>query len=56
MYDQSAKEFHKKDVLLNMSLLSNRRPDQPKLVGRMNIDLAQVINEGMYATPHIYKL
>ena len=39
-----------------MSLLSNRRPDQPKLVGRLNIDLSQIINEGMYATPHIYKL
>ena len=39
-----------------MSLISNRRPDQGKLVGRMPINLAQVINEGVYETPHMYKL
>ena len=39
-----------------MSLISNRRPDQQKLVGRMSINLSQVVNEGLYSTPHIYKL
>lgn len=39
-----------------MSLISNRRPDQNKLVGRKAIDLAEIANEGRYATPHIYKL
>ena len=40
MLDAETNSFKKKDILLNMSLLSNRRPDQPKLVGRMNLDLA----------------
>lgn len=39
-----------------MNLVSNRRPDQIKLVGRVTIDLAQVIHSQNYARPADYKL
>jgi hypothetical protein len=32
-----------------LNLLSRSRPDQVKLVGRVNVDLAKVINVDMYA-------
>jgi len=34
---------------LLLNLISKSRPDQIKLVGRVSIDLSDVINEGLFA-------
>ena len=37
-------------------MVSKSRPDQNKLVGRVSVDLAKVINFDMYAKPTEFKL
>ena len=43
-------------MLLLLNLISNRRPDQMKLVGRIPIDLGQIANTEHYSTMRGYKL
>lgn len=42
--------------MIELFLVSKSRPDQNKLVGRVTIDLAKVINVGMYAEPTEFQL
>ena len=37
-------------------LISLRKPDEERLVGRVNVDLAQVINNRAYNEPDTYPL
>lgn len=41
--------FIKKDSVLSLNLISKRRPDQQKLVGRITIDLAKLVTGEKYA-------
>ncbi len=47
--------FVKKETLLLINLVSNSRPDQVKLVGRLVIDLADIIND-IYLKKQSYSL
>lgn len=49
IYDNKKREFIKKETLIVLNLISKSKPDQVKLVGRVTIDLAKVINVGMYS-------
>ena len=44
-------EYSKKETLIELYLVSKSRPDQNKLVGRVNIDLSKIVNFDMYAQP-----
>lgn len=46
----------RKDILLLLNLVSQRKPDQQKLVGRVVVDLGQAVQNGAYATGREYKL
>lgn len=39
-----------------LNLISKKRPDQHKLVGRITVDLADIINEDKYFYAKSYKL
>lgn len=41
---------------MELFLVSKSRPDQNKLVGRVTIDLAKIVNVDMYAQPTEFKL
>ena len=56
IYNHSTSEYSKKETLIELYLVSKSRPDQNKLVGRVNVDLAKVINFDMYAKPTEFKL
>ena len=56
LYDHSKLEFVKRETIVELYLISRSRPDQNKLVGRVTIDLAKVINVGMYEEPTEFKL
>jgi hypothetical protein len=58
LYDNCDKFFYKKDTLLMVNLVSKSRPDQVKLVGRVNIDLSEMSNNSMcmYSQAATYKL
>lgn len=56
VYDNPTKQFIKKDTVLNLNLISKSRQDQVKLIGRVNIDLAEVANKQEYQCPKAYKL
>jgi hypothetical protein len=56
LYDHSKLEFLKRETIVELYLISKSRPDQNKLVGRVNIDLGKVINVGMYEPPTEFKL
>ena len=44
LYDNKDKQYYKKETLLTINLVSKSRPDQVKLVGRVNVDLSQIAN------------
>jgi hypothetical protein len=48
LYDHAKLEFLKRETIIELYLISKSRPDQNKLVGRVNIDLGKVVNVGMY--------
>lgn len=56
LYNPKLKQFVKKDVLILLNLISTRKPDQQKLVGRVVIDLSQSIHSAIYSQPQQYKL
>lgn len=51
LYDHNKLEFLKRETIVELYLISKSRPDQNKLVGRVNVDLGKVINVGMYESP-----
>lgn len=50
IYERNKQIFLKKETQLQLNLISKSRPDQPKLVGRVTIDLANLINNNLYPT------
>lgn len=48
IFDNSTKQFLKKETLLNLNLISKSRQDQVKLVGRVTLDLAELANRNTY--------
>jgi hypothetical protein len=56
LFDHSNLEFLRRETIVELFLVSKSRPDQNKLVGRVNIDLGKVANVGMYEEPTEFKL
>lgn len=56
VYDRSKRLFAKKETLIQLNLVSKNRPDQPKLVGRVTVDLANILNNDFYALPTEFPL
>ena len=56
IYNHNTMEYSKKETVMELFLVSKSRPDQNKLVGRVTIDLAKVINVSMYEEPTEFKL
>lgn len=56
IYNHKTQECTKKEALIELFLVSKSRPDQNKLVGRVTVDLAKIINVQMYAEPTEFKL
>jgi hypothetical protein len=48
-FDKTSRSFLKKETQVQLNLISKSRPDQSKLVGRVTIDLASILNDGLYA-------
>jgi hypothetical protein len=48
-YDKSKKMFIKKETQVQLNLTSKSKSDHSKLVGRVTIDLASILNEGLYS-------
>lgn len=44
VYDLKQEKYKKKEAVILVSLLSNSRPNDPKLVGRVTLDLSEVAN------------
>ena len=44
LYNTQTHQYLKKDSLLMLNLMSKKRPDQQKLVGRITVDLAEIAN------------
>ena len=47
-YDKVSKQFLKRETQLQLNLISKSKTDQPKLVGRTTIDLANLLNVHQY--------
>jgi len=45
LYNLKLQHYRKKDSIILVNLLSNSRPNDPKLVGRVEIDLASITNK-----------
>jgi hypothetical protein len=56
LFDHGKLEFLRRETIVELFLVSKSRPDQNKLVGRVNIDLGKVANVGMYAEPTEFRL
>ena len=46
IYDTGIGKYRKKESIVLVNLLSNSRPNDPKLVGRVTVDLAKVATGG----------
>lgn len=49
IYNTKKREYYSKETFLVLNLVSKSRPDQVKLVGRVSIDLAEIINKKKFA-------
>ena len=47
VYDLRKKAYLKKETLLCLNLMSKSSPDKAKLVGRLTIDLANILNHNI---------
>ncbi len=56
IYHRGQRQYLKKESLIHLNLISNSRPDQIKLVGRVVIDLAEIANKSVYASITTSKL
>ena len=56
IYHRGQRQYLKKESLIHLNLISNSRPDQIKLVGRVVIDLAEIANKSAYASITTSKL
>lgn len=56
IFDKAKKIFVKKDSQVQLNLVSKHRPDESKLVGRVTIDLAVLLNSHPYANPTEFPL
>jgi hypothetical protein len=55
-FDRATRRFLKKETQVQLNLISKSRPDQSKLVGRVTVDLAAILNDGLYAQPTDFPL
>ena len=44
VYNTKSHQYYSKETFLLLNLVSKSRPDQVKLVGRISVDLADVLN------------
>jgi hypothetical protein len=56
LYNNKQRVFVKKDVLMLLNLVSLRRPEQQKLVGRITVDLSEAIQTHYFSQLQSYKL
>lgn len=55
-FDRGTRRFLKKETQVQLNLISKSRPDQSKLAGRVTIDLANILNDHLYAEPTEFPL
>jgi hypothetical protein len=55
-YDKTNDVYCKKETTLGVYLISKRKPDEEKLVGRVNVDLADVINNATFTLSESHPL
>ena len=48
LYDKNNAKYLRKETSLCLLLVSTRKPDEEKLVGRVVVDLAQIINASAF--------
>ncbi len=49
VYNAKKREYYSKETFLVLNLVSKSRPDQVKLVGRISVDLADILNRKRYS-------
>ena len=49
LYDKTTSSYLRKETSLCLMLVSARKPDEEKLVGRVVVDLAQILNSSAYS-------
>ena len=55
-YDKETKLYNRKETTLSLLLVSFRKLDEEKMVGRVSVDLADVLNNNSYGEPEKHKL
>ena len=50
-FDANNKKYDKKETQIQLNLISKTKVEPPKMVGRINIDLALILNEKIYKNP-----
>jgi hypothetical protein len=48
VFNAKKREYYSKETFLLLNLVSKSRPDQVKLVGRVSVDLAEVLNRDRF--------
>ena len=56
LYDTLADSYQRKDANVLVNLISSSRPNDPKLVGRVTIDLAELTSSNRYSKVQEYPL
>lgn len=56
LYDRNNSRYLRKDTSLCLLLVSARKPDEEKLVGRIVVDLGQIMNEATFREVEAHKL
>jgi hypothetical protein len=56
LFHRAQRQYLKKESLIHLNLISNSRPDQIKLVGRVVVDLSEIANTHRYSTVSTTKL
>lgn len=56
IYDLKQQSYRRKEAIILVNLLSNSRPNDPKLVGRVEFDLATVANDSTMQELKTYPL
>ena len=56
LFHRAQRQYLKKESLIHLNLISNSRPDQIKLVGRVVVDLSEIANTHRYSTISTAKL
>lgn len=56
MYDNESKKYNPKLTSICLYLISSRKPNEEKLVGRVTVDWAHILNSGDFQKPELHKM